>query len=318
VSDNLGDLSEDAVVSFMWTTVNASGAPASLDADTGTISIYSPSQGASTTQWGSGVTLTTPFDSTEGLHKVTIDTSNVTDGVASFTIGEDFSVVVTVGSVAGQSIVGYVLREFSIENRSLGQPTGATVAADIIALKAETVNILADTASMIIDTNALFASAVNSTIVADTASTVIDTNALFASAVNSTIKTTTDSILVDTASIVIDTNALFASAVNSTINTGVVSIVATVDGLNDISSANVATEISDALTVDTHTELTSVPPDDTTLINMLLWQFALARNKVSQSSTTKTLSADDGSASIATATISTDGVTVTRAEYIDG
>lgn len=89
----------------------------------------------------------------------------------------------------------------------------------------------------------------------------------------------------------------------------------TLDGLNNLSIAQLATELTDALRNDTLAEVASVPAANASIADKINWIFALARNKGTQTATTKTLLADDESTPIATSTISTDGVTFVRGEW---
>jgi len=74
-------------------------------------------------------------------------------------------------------------------------------------------------------------------------------------------------------------------------------------------------KISAALATDTYAELSAVPAATSTLADKINWMFALARNKATQTSTTKTLLADDESTVIASSTVSDDTVTFTRGEF---
>lgn len=90
---------------------------------------------------------------------------------------------------------------------------------------------------------------------------------------------------------------------------------ATLAGLNDLSAAEVATEIADALSTDTYAELAAVPAATVTLKDAILWLYALSRNKRTQTGSTATLRNDADSGSIATSAVSDDGTTTTRAEW---
>lgn len=104
----LGDIAEDATLDFKFTTV--SGAPATLSG-TPALSVYKAN---GTTQTTAGITLTVDFDSVTGLNHARIDTS----ADAFYATGNDYQVVITTGTVGGTSVVGYVVGEFSIENRT--------------------------------------------------------------------------------------------------------------------------------------------------------------------------------------------------------
>ena len=105
---NLGNIKEGATLNFHFTTIS-SGAPTTL-AGTPVISVY---KNGSDTQTTTGVTLTVDFDTTTGLHLVSIVT---TDGF--YSTGNNFSVIITTGTVGGTSVAGYVIGLFAIEGRA--------------------------------------------------------------------------------------------------------------------------------------------------------------------------------------------------------
>lgn len=76
-----------------------------------------------------------------------------------------------------------------------------------------------------------------------------------------------------------------------------------------------AAEVRDSVWAKAMTELASVPGVTGTTLEALEWCFLLARNKVTQTSTTQTLRNDADSGSIGTATVSDDGTTATRGEW---
>lgn len=80
--------------------------------------------------------------------------------------------------------------------------------------------------------------------------------------------------------------------------------------------AQVNTEVVDALTIDTHAEPASVPAATASLKDKIAWLFALARNKITQTSTTQTLRNDADAADIGTSSVSDDGTTATRDEWV--
>lgn len=85
--------------------------------------------------------------------------------------------------------------------------------------------------------------------------------------------------------------------------------------LNDLSAAQVNTEVLDVLTVDTFAELGSVPAATSTILDKLNWLFATGRNKVTQTSTTQLVRNDADSGTIGTATVSDDSTTYIRGEF---
>lgn len=105
----LGDLTENQTVDFKFSTHQADGTPITL-AGTPVVKIYKAN--ATDSEVATGVTLTVDFDTVTGLHHVRIDTSD-----AFYAVANDYSVVITTGTVDGVSVVGTVLATFSIENR---------------------------------------------------------------------------------------------------------------------------------------------------------------------------------------------------------
>jgi hypothetical protein len=80
-------------------------------------------------------------------------------------------------------------------------------------------------------------------------------------------------------------------------------------------AATAATEIANAVAALACTEPTAVVAASPTLIAALSWLLTLSRNKVTQTSTTQIVKADDGSTTVATSTHSDDGTTHTRGEF---
>lgn len=108
----LGDFDPGAIIDKKFTTTRGdTGAPATL-AGTPAIKVY---KNNSTTESTSGVTLSVDFDSVTGLNNLRVDTSS--DGTF-YAAGSNFQAVITAGTVNSVSVVGYVVLEFSIQNRS--------------------------------------------------------------------------------------------------------------------------------------------------------------------------------------------------------
>jgi hypothetical protein len=80
--------------------------------------------------------------------------------------------------------------------------------------------------------------------------------------------------------------------------------------------AEVESEVRDALETVTHAEPSAVLAATASLKDRLVWISALARNKVTQTSTTQALRNDADGANIATAAVSDDGTTFIRAEWV--
>jgi hypothetical protein len=94
-----------------FNTNDALGAPATL-AGTPTIAVYKNNATAEST---AGATLVVDFDGRTGLNSFHIDTS--ADAVF-YAAGNDFRIVITAGTVGGQSVAGRVIGHFSIQNRT--------------------------------------------------------------------------------------------------------------------------------------------------------------------------------------------------------
>ena len=107
---HLGNLTEDQIIDFMFPTHKSDGTPITF-AGTPVVKVYKGN--ATGTEVATGVTLTVDFDGVTGLNHVRIDTS----AAAFYAIANDYSVVITAGTVDGVNVVGTVLATFSIENR---------------------------------------------------------------------------------------------------------------------------------------------------------------------------------------------------------
>lgn len=105
----LGDYPEDFDdLNFKFNTRQFStGAPFAL-AGSPVVSVYKSNSDSQST---AGITLTNPFDSVVGMMHVKIDLS----ADAFYAAGEDYQVVLTAGTVDSVSVIGAVLKEFSIE-----------------------------------------------------------------------------------------------------------------------------------------------------------------------------------------------------------
>jgi hypothetical protein len=89
----------------------------------------------------------------------------------------------------------------------------------------------------------------------------------------------------------------------------------TVGGFAAAALTAINAEVVDCLATDTYAEPSSVPAATASLEDKIGWLFALARNKVSQTSSLMTLRNDADSASIGTASVSDDTTTFTRNEW---
>lgn len=158
ITQALGDFVEDyATLNFAFLTLNlTTGVPTTL-LNTPVMSVY---KGSNTTQSVAGITLNVDYDSVTGLNHVLIDLS----ADAFYAVANDYFVVITTGQVNSVEVVGTVVANFSIENRSqqatndailvdtasvvvstITNAAGTDIAADLIAVKAQTVAIETDT-----------------------------------------------------------------------------------------------------------------------------------------------------------------------------
>lgn len=104
-----GDVRLGATLDFKFTTVDANGMPSTL----GGVPAIAAYGANSLTEITAGITLTVDFDGRIGMHHIRI----VASGANGYAINTDYDVVITAGTVTGTSVVGYVVKSFSIENR---------------------------------------------------------------------------------------------------------------------------------------------------------------------------------------------------------
>jgi hypothetical protein len=139
---HLGDFAVGATLHHKFTTRRfSSGAPFAL-AGTPVVSAY---EDDSTTQITAGITLTVDFDTVTGLNHLTV----VASSGNGYEAGKTYHLVITTGTVDSVSVVGEVVGSFTMEKTAIfgrvGAPAGASIAADIAAVKVDTAAILVDT-----------------------------------------------------------------------------------------------------------------------------------------------------------------------------
>jgi hypothetical protein len=129
-------------------------------------------------------------------------------------------------------------------------------------------------------------------------------------------------ILVDTGTTLdgkIDTIDNFVDDLESRLTAGratnLDNLDAAISSRSTVTTAQVNAEVVDALATDTYAEPAAVPAATASLSAKIGWLQALARNKVTQTATTQTLRNDADSGDVATAAVSDDTVTFTRAEW---
>lgn len=107
---DLGDRALGSTVTFQFTT-SVNGVPTAL-AGSPAVSVYGSN---STTPITAGVTFTGSYNSTTGLNNLAVVASTAN----GFAAGIDYSVVITAGTLAGISMVGYQIGTFSINLSNL-------------------------------------------------------------------------------------------------------------------------------------------------------------------------------------------------------
>lgn len=142
-------------------------------------------------------------------------------------------------------------------------------------------------------------------------------NGLATSAALATVDSNVDAILVDTNELQTDLadGGRLDLLIDAILEDTGTTLPASISGLNNLSAADVNAEVVDALNTDTYAEPGSVPAAAVSLATKVGWLYILARNKLTQTATTATLYADDGSTSVSTSAVSDDGTTATRAEW---
>jgi hypothetical protein len=142
----LGDISASATIHHGWTS-DVNGVPSTLSS--GAVRVY---KNSTDTESSAGITFTPDFDTRTGLNHLAIDTS--VDG-AFYAAGANFLVVLTAGSVDGQTVTPRAICSFSIGNRSNAAiaTTLATVATyidtEVAAIKAKTDQLVFTTANQV-------------------------------------------------------------------------------------------------------------------------------------------------------------------------
>ena len=115
----IGDFADDATVRFMFTTHAQTGAPVAPNSafEAADLVIYKDGSATQKTTTN-GITMTSPFDSTTGLHLVAIDTSNDTGDSGFWAAGSDYFIVLVPDETVDSLAVTKVVAHFSLENRA--------------------------------------------------------------------------------------------------------------------------------------------------------------------------------------------------------
>jgi len=115
MSQYYGDIQLGDTVQWLFTTVDGSGVPTIL---TGSPTATAYTDGG-VTQSATGVTLTANFDGVTGLNLMVV----VASSGNGFAAGENIEIVLDAGTVDSNTVVGYAVGSFSVENRSNLRPT---------------------------------------------------------------------------------------------------------------------------------------------------------------------------------------------------
>lgn len=105
----IGDFKLGSTFNTKFTTIQVSGAPTTLSG----VPVISAYLNNNTTELTAGITLTVDFDTRTGMNNIQVVATSG-NGYATAT---DYQLVITTGTVNSVSVVGYVVAEFSIENR---------------------------------------------------------------------------------------------------------------------------------------------------------------------------------------------------------
>ena len=107
----------------------------------------------------------------------------------------------------------------------------------------------------------------------------------------------------------VTTAATAATPIAASVTGAVGSVTGNVGG-NVVGSVATLTQLTGA-----NTELTAVPASTASLLDMIKWVFLLSRNKLTQTSTTTLVKANDGTTTVGTSTVSDDATTATRGVF---
>lgn len=125
MSNYLGDYDTSSTVSFLFTTVDSTGAPT-----TPTSTSCGAYFNTSTTEVNGGITWTTAYDGRAGLNLISVTTAS--DGT-TYAVNREIHLICTAGSCGTINLAGYALGHFSIRNRTGLYPTTAGRTLDVSA-----------------------------------------------------------------------------------------------------------------------------------------------------------------------------------------
>lgn len=136
------DITLEETCYFNFTTrAFATGVPTTL-AGTPVLSVLESNNATPIT---AGVSVSVDRASVTGLNQATV----VATAANGYEAGKSYAVYISTGTVGGVSVIGEVVAQFTVQAAAaftrLGAPAGASVSADVAAVKAETATILSDT-----------------------------------------------------------------------------------------------------------------------------------------------------------------------------
>lgn len=301
----------DTVYKRFTTRAFATGIPGTL----GGTPVVSAYEDDSITQITAGITLGVDHDGVTGLNLLTI----VATGANGFEVSKSYDFVITTGTVDSVSVVGEVVWHFTLS----AEAAAVDLANGTDGLGALKTLLDAIPTTMRGTDNAALASvvgALNDVAAADevtTADTLVQyikqlINILIGAPGIATFPAEAApgdgvSLAEVIRAIHVDTSTTLDGRIPAALVGG--RIDATVDSTGMESGA------VDAVWAKAMTELAAVPGVTGTVLAALEWIFLLARNKGTQTTTTKTLRNDADDGDIATSAISDDGTTFTRGEW---
>jgi len=338
-----GDYVEDATVYIMFNTFTSDDPSASstitnlLNTD---VHIHKDN-GLTQRNNAAGITVSVDFDGITGSHLIAIDTSD--DTVADFWVtGSDYFVRIE-GTTIDAATINAVVGHFSIQNRYmrgtdsaatavvLGAAVGASISADIAAVKAQTVAIEADTDVIDDATSGLVK------IASDVAAVLVDTSttlqgeldaiqaAVITNAAGVDIAADIIALKAETVLIVADTNELQTDWANGGRLDLIQDIIAA-DTTTDIpaliaalpDAAAINAEVVDALGTDAIAELAQgIPTATPTIKQALMLPYMALRNESLTTATLLSIKNDAGTV-ITKSTLSDDATTMTKGKLASG
>ena len=341
-----GDFASGQRVDMFFTTVNEQGLPTAITSGSAACR-----KGGTTFLAPAGVTA---YTSSGGEHRVSIFTSSA---AAYYTTGADYQVFEAKGLITTTSIIGYAIGQFSIDNRGLLRPTGATRTLDVSTggeAGLDWANIGSPTTAQNlsatnIDVDQIVASVsgavgsvtgavgsvtgavgsvtgnVSGTVIGTTSANVILWQAAAPSAlISGRVDANTQALAAGViasgsfAAGAVDAAAIAANALGAA-ELAADAVAEIQSGLSTLTAAEVNAEVVDALATDTYAEPgQAAPAATTTLAVKLSYLYKFLRNRVTTTSSQISIYGDDAATVHQKITHSDDGVTYDKGEVASG